>query len=101
NIPPPYLHHFPTRRSSDLTKTNRSDGLLLINQAFATVQATLCVVHYKQYSFHRGACHSSEARFGIHSDSGYYWLHLGALRSHRRSEEHTSELQSPYDLVCR
>src|SRR5207248_10576464 len=25
---------------------------------------------------------------------------LGSLRS-RRSEEHTSELQSPYDLVCR
>src|SRR5437867_8926715 len=22
-------------------------------------------------------------------------------RTHRRSEEHTSELQSPYDLVCR
>src|SRR6266516_7332546 len=26
---------------------------------------------------------------------------LRALRRHRRSEEHTSELQSPYDLVCR
>src|SRR5207248_10543888 len=27
---------------------------------------------------------------------------LGAARAgHRRSEEHTSELQSPYDLVCR
>src|SRR5437867_5799832 len=23
------------------------------------------------------------------------------LRDHERSEEHTSELQSPYDLVCR
>src|SRR5207248_11558250 len=26
---------------------------------------------------------------------------LGAARAHQRSEEHTSELQSPYDLVCR
>src|SRR5437867_13421838 len=26
---------------------------------------------------------------------------LGDRRSLRRSEEHTSELQSPYDLVCR
>src|SRR5207248_9087939 len=25
----------------------------------------------------------------------------GALNLHARSEEHTSELQSPYDLVCR
>src|SRR5207248_6916490 len=29
-------------------------------------------------------------------------LELDAVRTHRvRSEEHTSELQSPYDLVCR
>src|SRR5207248_10780986 len=26
---------------------------------------------------------------------------VGVLRQARRSEEHTSELQSPYDLVCR
>src|SRR5437867_8444384 len=26
-----------------------------------------------------------------------WWVHLSAIRS----EEHTSELQSPYDLVCR
>src|SRR5207248_10877073 len=25
----------------------------------------------------------------------------GFVRANRRSEEHTSELQSPYDLVCR
>src|SRR5437867_7876494 len=25
----------------------------------------------------------------------------GGLKSQRRSEEHTSELQSPYDIVCR
>src|SRR5438067_10747382 len=28
-------------------------------------------------------------------------LHLGAHRAHKRSEEHTSELQSRFDLVCR
>src|SRR5207248_6181877 len=27
--------------------------------------------------------------------------HKGIIESFRRSEEHTSELQSPYDLVCR
>src|SRR5437867_9790821 len=30
------------------------------------------------------------------------WEHVGRLTgAMRRSEEHTSELQSPYDLVCR
>src|SRR5437867_7548270 len=27
--------------------------------------------------------------------------HYTRVRTYRRSEEHTSELQSPYDLVCR
>src|SRR5437867_13259369 len=30
---------------------------------------------------------------------GEYWAH--PMRVRARSEEHTSELQSPYDLVCR
>src|SRR5437867_13349885 len=29
------------------------------------------------------------------------WRHPAGARRERRSEEHTSELQSPYDLVCR
>src|SRR5437867_8039809 len=38
-------------------------------------------------------------RIGIHTSiAGSY---LNALEAARRSEEHTSELQSPYDLVCR
>src|SRR2546421_1702763 len=31
----------------------------------------------------------------------YAWQHFGALQSGYRSEEHTSELQSRSDLVCR
>src|SRR5437867_6306808 len=34
-------------------------------------------------------------RFGVILGSG------GGSQNHSRSEEHTSELQSPYDLVCR
>src|SRR5688500_3950170 len=33
--------------------------------------------------------------------SGYYYRPLGAARQRHRSEEHTSELQSPCNLVCR
>src|SRR5438105_7063523 len=32
---------------------------------------------------------------------GLHWRRLAPLLRHRRSEEHTSELQSRVDLVCR
>src|SRR5207248_11512500 len=35
------------------------------------------------------------------NDDTVYVMSAPALRSTDRSEEHTSELQSPYDLVCR
>src|SRR5437867_10154778 len=66
------LHSFPTRRSSDLfTRSSRF---------IATT----------------GACKPKVGR-------AYGWLPKAACRKSWkvRSEEHTSELQSPYDLVCR
>src|SRR5207248_9242225 len=66
------LHSFPTRRSSDLDFLDR------------LVQSRLVVRHV--HGDRRGtARHDAE--------------HVA--RSLVRSEEHTSELQSPYDLVCR
>src|SRR5438094_5372896 len=49
------------------------------------------------------------AYFVISSVAGTPWLESGAIHkvtfagstANFRSEEHTSELQSPYDLVCR
>src|SRR5207248_10068358 len=38
-------------------------------------------------------CHSGETRTGLHRHD--------IFQNRQRSEEHTSELQSPYDLVCR
>src|SRR5699024_12582992 len=72
----PYLHSFPTRRSSDLPV-----GLLRVlppGDARAGRPERVAARHA-----------------GLH----------GPPRSHRaarpRSEEHTSELQSRFDLVCR
>src|SRR5207248_11147822 len=54
----------------------------------------------RRHSFVRGSDVQSFARSGMpvvvprQNASGF-------LSAHRRSEEHTSELQSPYDLVCR
>src|SRR5207248_11021910 len=73
--PPRDLHSFPTRRSSDLTHPPRHHG---------------CGAAYyagrRPPGRGRNSCRPALA---------------GRGRSWCRSEEHTSELQSPYDLVCR
>src|SRR5207248_9953470 len=75
------LHSFPTRRSSDLAAGPRESSCRRI--AATASPAAAC---------RRGpGCPASEARGGRRLPCS------GA----RRSEEHTSELQSPYELVCR
>src|SRR5207248_10324854 len=80
---PPDLHSFPTRRSSDLR-----ESLLVIvldeEAAFVTKELGVDQEHAVEL--------------------GLVYLDLqssGLLAAMQRSEEHTSELQSPYDLVCR
>src|SRR5207248_10513030 len=86
----PYdLHSFPTRRSSDLR-----------------LAAVIGLVEPRSLENDAGA--------GAEESPQLFLAALGALRQHRlghrlefiegvstRSEEHTSELQSPYDIVCR
>src|SRR5437867_9582737 len=69
---PPDLHSFPTRRSSDL----RESALQTARSYTFDDDAIICNVSLKE--------------------TGHNELQMMA-----RSEEHTSELQSPYDLVCR
>src|SRR5437867_8883474 len=71
----PSLHSFPTRRSSDLPipRSPGSRRLRLVRRA-----------------------HQLRDRRGVRERRGDL-QEVVALRS----EEHTSELQSPYDLVCR
>src|SRR5699024_12826868 len=71
SFPPPYLPSFPTRRSSDL----------LIFFSPCHIQQRL--VPLNQHCCHKH--HKRQSRIGKNS----------------RSEEHTSELQSRFDLVCR
>src|SRR5207248_11112393 len=90
---PQNLHSFPTRRSSDLGAEHTARS---IEDKFVE--------------------HFLAARFARDSDFNIHRKHVNAIfragqraqvagnaeRVMRlRSEEHTSELQSPYDLVCR
>src|SRR5207249_5347740 len=77
--PHPDLHSFPTRRSSDLEDAPGVAG----RHAGPAV----------------GHLHPDEAGVAV---GGRRDAHLAALRGElQRSEEHTSELQSRFDLVCR
>src|SRR5207248_976958 len=76
------LHSFTTRRSSDLGG---------IRTEYAAPPGTVGVSRRNRgkYGFGAPAAGSAKAR----ADA--------TVRTAYRSEEHTSELQSPYDLVCR
>src|SRR5688500_19458700 len=78
----PALHSFPTRRSSDLPGARRAEG-----------PADPDGPAQRQRRVDRARTSDWLHR---HEDRGH-----AALRDDERSEEHTSELQSPCKLVCR
>src|SRR5207248_9242087 len=90
-----HTHSLPTRRSSDLPLAAEAGARILRSggnaiDAAAAIQFALNVV---------------EPEFSGIGGGGFMMVHLakgqGSTFVVERSEEHTSELQSPYDLVCR
>src|SRR5437868_7668687 len=80
-------HSFPTRRSSDLPRVRARDKNHSTND---------------EPSSHRGARHRDALRLLCSPRSPpRFHRPLWADVLHRRSEEHTSELQSRFELVCR
>src|SRR2546430_9535251 len=80
---PPRSTPFPTRRSSDLISTLlRQLHLIETNAAFSVLAAVGLIDIWLLYRFFRQQP-------------------LGAIATGPRSEEHTSELQSQSNLVCR
>src|SRR5207249_11262132 len=91
----PYLPSFPTRRSSDLTFFN-ADHLIGSN-VFERLHMSARPADFKPVHL----CDLSKSEvdaqivLGSPTPSASYLINLV------RSEEHTSELQSRFDLVCR
>src|SRR5207247_11116998 len=95
---PLHLHAFPTRRSSDLYRSLLPEDFAAFqaNAAVKTLAGESPVIRYLVFNM------CSTADFAllkcplttVFSDAN------GAL-IRKRSEEHTSELQSRVDLVCR
>src|SRR5699024_12766617 len=84
SLPPRYLHPFPTRRSSDLA------AMLLAPMR-----------PWKRFvrAWSR-ACDTGAALMSWADEAGSMRLDRRGWAD-ERSEEHTSELQSRFDLVCR
>src|SRR5699024_12639570 len=95
------LHSFPTRRSSDLqvakgygmdtfTATNNAELEEAVEQTKQSHTSTL--IHIKVLPKTMTAGYEGFWNVGVSEASS---------NSNVRSEEHTSELQSRFDLVCR
>src|SRR5207237_8750177 len=92
------LHSFPTRRSSDLALIDFQmpdlDGLGLAAQIQARPELSTTMIMMLSSVGHRG----DAARL---RDLGVASYLTKPVRQSMRSEEHTSELQSHLNLVCR
>src|SRR5699024_11721419 len=93
-----HLHSFPTRRSSDLA------GELIFSHEFIVTNLTNLTAETAFELYHkRGQMENyiKEAKTGFFFDkTDSSTFNANAARM-MRSEEHTSELQSRFDLVCR
>src|SRR5207248_11048695 len=91
-----HLPSFPTRRSSDLAMlTADPDGYTLMVQS-ASHSANPAI--YKSLPYDPLKDIVDVAMLGM---TPYVMVAAKDGKYPTRSEEHTSELQSPYDLVCR
>src|SRR5699024_11766442 len=84
-----YLHSFPTRRSSDLLVFI---GVHLLKKRLAVIEFLIPVLVHLRIIFPVVIVHVFDL-FHARLKSFLHFL--------KRSEEHTSELQSRFDLVCR
>src|SRR5699024_11564311 len=101
HAPQPPIHSFPTRRSSDLhyrltvgtvSRHGHVEHIFVQSEYLAYVRAEWRVFGKLEQSVYIGALYDSVVRAE---------LFAAAKHTVARSEEHTSELQSRFDLVCR
>src|SRR5690606_41532175 len=85
----------PTRRSSDLGENNFIGCIMWNSTKSVTNTALISVGHTYNLVFSKNRSYFKEHR------SHFRLAESGDGFSNSRSEEHTSELQSPENLVCR
>src|SRR5207248_10606034 len=96
----PVLHSFPTRRSSDLmSKATLYTYFRAKEEMLAAISRETIEAFTRELALVlRSSLPPDEKLRRVVRQHVRFVI---ANRSFLRSEEHTSELQSPYDLVCR
>src|SRR5207244_12284209 len=96
--PHQHLHSFPTRRSSDLGEYEFHQAEnVLASDAYDRADASYEQALIRDPKFAQAAAALARSRLSRH----WYVSALTPAELEKRSEEHTSELQSPDHLVCR
>src|SRR5207249_10501689 len=94
------LPSFPTRRSSDLDVRYRGIAVGQIDAVNLVPDLGGVLITARLTAQSRELARSG-SRFWVVRPQLHLTRVEGQLRAHDRSEEHTSELQSRFDLVCR
>src|SRR5207249_5049957 len=91
------LHSFPTRRSSDLTglRRRKSSGFVEAYDSLSPTASCYCLFRGFGLCFPLRLVGLRRPVFPLEGSS------RSSFRGISRSEEHTSELQSRFELVCR
>src|SRR5207248_11145441 len=98
--PSPSLPSFPTRRSSDLVDLAHEFPRLRLSTRLSRRRGLLQLGPFVGRGNLDRAIRALSKLHGLRTCSGRLAPHA-EFSPCIRSEEHTSELQSPYDLVCR
>src|SRR5205807_2942758 len=93
------LHSFPTRRSSDLKWLKISR--LIKRRTIAQMACEQGRVYVNDRPAKAGLTVKSGDKVHIELGSRAITIQIESVPTKARSEEHTSELQSPCNLVCR
>src|SRR5207248_5130220 len=101
HLPPRHPPPFPTRRSSDLSPASRPT-LRLNSMIGAPVSKMNRYGPFPLILAWMTKCRLVSSSNGTLTGASSARIGGMATKRHKkRSEEHTSELQSPYELVCR
>src|SRR5207247_8646728 len=96
-----YSRSFPTRRSSDLLNTP-SDGATYTAPVNVSLSATASDSDgIDRVEFYQGGTLVATSTNGLSDGTRAYTATWASVAAGTRSEEHTSELQSRVELVCR
>src|SRR5699024_11938228 len=95
------LHSFPTRRSSDLGMAGMVTTSSTLDRVFSPFEVASLDIQGQKFGVPISTLLGGQVRSHVPFSGYLFYKWAGHPNQPERSEEHTSELQSRFDLVCR